>query len=270
MDIDYDALFGVESANTEEAAEPPADTADTAEENAGEKESEPAEQTGQSREDNAKYAAIRRKAEEEANAKVQRLVDEAFAASGLTNPYTGKAIRNKADFDEYSKAISKEKMDGMLEKTGMSEDEFKKMVDELPDVKAAKKAKEDYEREQQKITLDAQIAEVTKMNPDVRSVADLQKLDSYQTIYQYVLKGLSIPDAYKLANFDTLSGRAASAAKQAALNAKAGKDHLTTTQSRGDGALTVPPDVMAMYKSFNPKATDAEITAHYNKTHRKG
>lgn len=267
MDINYDELFGVESAKTEDVAETPAEeSAEQTEENAGAKESEPAEQTEQSKEDNAKYAAIRRKAEADA----QKAVDDTFAASGLTNPYTGKPILNKADFEEYAKAISKEKVDGILDKTGLSEEEFKQMVDELPDVKAAKKAKEDYERQQQQITLDAQIAEVTKMNPDIKSVADLQKLDSYRAIYQYVLKGLSIPEAYKLANFDTLSGKASAAAKQAALNAKAGKDHLTTTQSRGEGAQTVPPDVMAMYKSFNPKATEAEITAHYNKTHKKG
>lgn len=276
MDIDYDALFGTESEKTEETAETPAGEtveeteAATAEETAGEKESEPAEQTEQSKEENARYAAIRRKAEEEANAKAQRLLDEAFASSGLTNPYTGKAIQNKADFDEYSKAISKEKVDGMLEKTGMSEDELQAFVNQLPDVKAARKAKEDLDRQQQKIALDSQIAEVGKIDPAIKSVEDIQKLDNYREIYGYVMKGLSIPDAYKLANFDKLSGRAASAAKQAALNAKAGKDHLTTTQSRGDGAQTVPPDVMAMYKSFNPKATEAEITAHYNKSHRKG
>lgn len=268
MDINYDELFGVDtSAKTEEVAETPAvETAEQTEENAGAKESEAAEQTEQSKEDNAKYAAIRRKAEADA----QKAVDDTFASSGLTNPYTGKPILNKADFEEYAKAIAKEKVDGILDKTGMSEDEFRRMVDELPDVKAAKKAKEDYERQQQQITLDAQIAEVGKLNPDIKTLADLQKLDSYQTIYQYVLKGLSIPDAYKLANFDTLNGKAASAAKQAALNAKAGKEHMTATTSRGEGAQSVPPDVMAMYKAFNPKATEAEITAHYNKSHKKG
>ena len=267
MDIDYDALFEVESAKTEDVADTPAEeTAEQTEETAGEKESEPAEQTEQSKEDNAKYAAIRRKAEADA----QKAVDDTFAASGLTNPYTGKPILNKADFEEYAKAVSKEKVDGILDKTGMTEDEFKQMVDELPDVKAAKKAKADYERQQQKITLDAQMAEVTKLNPDIKSVADLQKLDSYQTIYQYVLRGLSIPDAYKLANFDSLSGKTSAAAKQAAINAKAGKDHLTQTASRGEGAQSVPADVAEMYRAFNPKATEAEILAHYNKHHKKG
>lgn len=267
MDIDYNELFGLGEEETD-AAEPSEDTAEaeeSTEEPAGEKESEPAEQT-QSKEENARYAAIRRKAEADA----RKSVDETFASSGLVNPYTGKQILNKADFEEYAKAISKEKIDGVLEKTGMSEDEFKKMVDELPEVKAAKQAKQDLERQQQKMALDAQMAEVGKLNPDIKSVEDLQKLDCYETIYEYVRRGLTIPEAYKLANFDTLGGKTASAARQAAVNAKAGKDHMQQTQSRGDGTQTVPSDVMEMYRAFNPKATESEIMAHYNKHHKKG
>ena len=69
MDINYDELFGLESENTEEVAETPAEestevdeTVET-EETAGEKESEVAEQTvEQTKEERAAHAAARRKA----------------------------------------------------------------------------------------------------------------------------------------------------------------------------------------------------------------
>ena len=51
--------------------------------------------------------------------------------------------------------------------------------------------------------------------------------------------------------------------------AHVGKDHLTGTGTpQGTGAATVPPDEMQAFKLFNPTATEAEITAWYNK-HKK-
>lgn len=274
MDINYDELFGVESEKTEDVAETPAaetvETAEaqTAEESAGAKESEPAEQTEQTKEERAQHAAARRKAEEDA--RVRKGVDDAIASLGLTNPYTGKAVQNRADFDEYNKATSKEKKDAFLDKTGVSEDDLNKFIEELPEYREMKAMKADMERQRQISALNEAIAEVTKIDPSVKTLEDLQKQANYREIYQYVLKGISIPEAYKLANFDKLTtARASSAAKQAALN-NLGKSHLTTTQSRGEGSIEVPADVMAQYKLFNPKATDAEIQAHYNKHHKKG
>lgn len=53
------------------------------------------------------------------------------------------------------------------------------------------------------------------------------------------------------------------------MNNARGKDHLTGTGTpQGTGAATVPPDEMQAFKLFNPTATEAEITAWYNK-HKK-
>ena len=61
----------------------------------------------------------------------------------------------------------------------------------------------------------------------------------------------------------------AEAARQQAMNNARGKDHLTGTGTpQGTGAATVPPDEMQAFKLFNPTATEAEITAWYNK-HKK-
>lgn len=262
MDIDYDELFGTEGAEETETADPSEDVQE--EQPAGAKEAEPAEP--QSKEDNAKFAAIRRKAEEEAAAKAQKQIDESFAALNMTNPYTGKAIKTRADFEEYTKATQKEKKDTVLEQTGWSDEQLQAFVDELPDVKAAKEAKQRYEQAEQQRVIDAQLAEVAKLDPSIKSLEDLQKQENYSSIYFLVVrKGLSLSDAYKLANFDKISSaRASSAARQAERNVK-GKEHLQPTSQRGEGSVAVPADVMEMYKALNPKATNAEITAHYNK-----
>ena len=124
-DIDYGAVFGItpEGAEETEAADPSTDTDETQGEkeqeaadpaveeqtetgDGGEPEAEAAEDSQeegaegekQTPEKNAKYAAARRKAEaerdaavakakQEAEAEAQRVIDEAFKNSGLTNPY---------------------------------------------------------------------------------------------------------------------------------------------------------------------------------------
>ncbi len=265
MEIDYNELFGGEEET--ETADPSVEETE-AEQPEGAKEAEPAEP--QSKEDNAKFAAIRRKAEEEAAAKAQKQMDESFAALNMTNPYTGKAIKSKADFDEYAIASHKEKKDAVLEQTGWTDEQLQAFIDEQPDVKAAKAERQSMERERQQRELETQLTEVAKLDPSVKTLEDLQKQDNYADIYNLVVrKGLSISEAYKLANFDKLSSaRASSAAKQAERNAK-GKEHLQPTSQRGEGSVSVPQDVKDMYRVLMPQATDAEITAHYNKYHRK-
>ena len=61
------------------------------------------------------------------------------------------------------------------------------------------------------------------------------------------------------------------AGEQAARNAAAGLQHQQRTrQTTGDTPAPVPAGVKAFYKALNPNATDAEISAHYNKTHKAG
>ena len=49
-----------------------------------------------------------------------------------------------------------------------------------------------------------------------------------------------------------------------------GKQHMGQTKERGAGAVSVPAEVKEMYRALNPGATDAEIQAHYNRSHKKG
>ena len=65
----------------------------------------------QTHEENAKYASIRRKAEEEANKKIEKVRQEAYELGiqqgkvqsyiGKQNPYTGKTIEDDYDVQEY-------------------------------------------------------------------------------------------------------------------------------------------------------------------------
>lgn len=286
------------AADTAAQGENEQDVADPAEQNTG---STPAdgnatggndssEEEGEARqnaEQNAKFAAARRKAEAERDAAVEkakaeaqaeaaRVINDAFKNSGLVNPYTKQPITSKEEYDAYRQRYEAERKKAMMRKSGMSDADFDAFVQNLPEVREAREAKEQAEqakREAQqaaaKVKVDEQLKEIGALDPSIRSMEDLAKMPTYAKFYELVKKGNTLTDAFKLANYDALTKGAAAGARQAALNAAQGKQHMGQTQTRGAGAVSVPAEVMEQYRAFNPDATEAEIRAHYAKSHKK-
>lgn len=304
-DIDYNALFGLDAGENEpETAEPaasqegaeedaqeesdvqePAETQeDTAEEaQTGEKEPETAEPAkAQGKEKNARYAAARRKAEAERDAAVQKARDEAdgllkdvLAASGLTDPFTGKAVTTREEFEQYRKSQANEKRRSIQRKAGMSDAEFDGFIESLPEVQAAKqaqaaaeKAAQETRQAQAQARIDEEIAEIGKLNPEIKALADLTKRPEYGEIYSKVQRGYTLLDAYKLANLDALTSRAREAGKQQARNAADGKTHMGKTKSRGAGDVELTQEELAQFRIFNPAATEDEVRGWLRK-HKK-
>lgn len=301
-EIDYGAVFGIDEGGNEQEVAAPATETEEAQGAEEQEVAEPAEQeestggteeTGaeegaeQTPEERSRFAAARRKAEaerdaavqkarEDAQAEAQRVIDEAFKNSGLTNPYTKQPITSKAEYDEYRARFEAEKKARLLKKSGMTDEEFNQFVSELPEVRQAKQAQAAAEeaakqaREQQaRLKVDEQLREISALDPSIKELKDIAKMETYPKFYELVKKGNSLTDAFKLANFETLNRSTAAASRQAAINAAQGKSHLAQTASRGTGAASVPADVKEAYRAFNPNATDAEIQQHYNKYLKK-
>lgn len=109
------------------------------------------------------------------------------------------------------------------------------------------------------------------MNPAIKSLDDIMAMETGSKFADAVRRGNNYVDAYRLANFDALQRGQRAAGEQAARNAAAGLQHQQRTrQTTGDTPAPVPAGVKAFYKALNPNATDAEISAHYNKTHKAG
>lgn len=295
MEIDYGEVFGV---TTGENVTEPAEPSDATENTAGEEVQEPAEPAGETQEQeepsapesvktevkteqDAHFAAARRKAEreaeiakirQEAQAEADQKFEQFFQNSGLVNPYTRQPIRSKAEYDAYRAQYEAEQKSNLLKKSGMSDAEFAAFVSGLPEVREAKEAKAQAEaaaraarEEQAKLKVAEQLKEIQAIDPNIKELKDLAKLDTYSQLYDMVKRGYSIADAYRLSNFDALTQKAAEASRQAAMNAAKSKEHLNPTVQRGAGAVTVPEDVKAEYLAFNPGATEAEIQKHYQK-----
>ena len=249
-----------ESETTEE------NTAETADEAAS------AVEENQTEEDNSKFAAARRKAEMQRDAEINKIkeqtkaeIDKAFADAGLINPYTNKQITTKAEYDDYKKRLDKDKTDRALKKSGLDKDILDKLISSHPDVVAARAEVEKAKQANAQAKLNEQIAEITKIDPDIKSADDLIKSPSYAQIIERVKKGYTIADAYQIVNIDAITQKRAAAARQQAINSANGKSHLTASTARGPGAVNVPADIAAQYRMLNPKITDEEMQKSYNK-----
>ncbi len=296
-DINYGEIFGVEGSSGYGSEHEADETVTGAEE---QEITDPADDGGegvpgvegsdkkaQGNDENAKYAAARRKAEAERDAAIakakmeadqekQKAVDAVYRDMGLYDPYAKKPITTKAEYDAYKQKMDLEKKSKVAKASGMSETEFDSFVSELPEVKAAREMKEKAEEQmraaqqaQAQVKINEQIAEIAMFDPTIKTLDDLKKMENYEEFYDRVKRGNTLVEAYKLTNFDKLTAATANGAKQATINSIAGKNHLEKTSGRGAGAMTVPSDIADQYRLFNPNATDAEIQRHYNKYIKK-
>ena len=222
--------------------------------------------------DNAVSAAVRA-AEEKAKAQQAAF----FAAAGLKNTITGEPITNMDEFDAWKREYDAKKLESDLKKGRLTPEGLQQVIDQNPTVKAARAIVENQqatERQQAdsaaRAKIEAEFAEIQKYDPNIKGVPDLMKMENFEEFKAKVDKGYTFLDAYLSVNRDKIETQRNEAARtQAGLNAR-GKSHMTgITNQRGAGNQAVPPDIMQQYRFFNPKATDEEIIAHYNKSIRK-
>lgn len=282
-EIDYNAVFGFEGEEAQEAADPATEDNVGANEqeaaapagesqDGAEPEQKPSEESGhhvQTDEENARYAAMRRRAEADAEKRMNAELDKSIASLGLTDPYTNKPITNHSEMQAYRQRFVEEQRKEMQEKAGMSPEDYQRFVDSLPEVQEGKKAQQKVMDLEIRAKIDSQMREIQMISPEIKSMEDLSKLDNFEKLYDMVGKGYELADAYKVLNYDRLTAKAAEVAKQQALNSIGGKNHLQPVTPRGQGAVPVPVEVAAEYRALMPEATDAEIQAHYNKYARK-
>lgn len=294
--ISFDGVFDFEGgaeAQEQEVTEPAdqveSETSEEVDENTeGVKEQEvtdPAEGK-QSAEDNARFAAARRKAEkerDEAIAKMQKeheqAMDRMVADFGLRNPYNGQPITTRAEMEAYKRQHAEEERRQMLEKAedgGLTEEDVKAMVHSDPEYQEAMRlkqeaaaAREKANEETYKVFLENAMKEVNKLDPSVKSMDDLRAHESFRAVDEYVKRGYSIPDAFEKANKTAIQERQRAALEQQIRNSINGRGHLDSNSPRGDGGVSVPADVLNEIRALNPNASVAEIEKWYAKDIRR-
>lgn len=221
----------------------------------------------QTPDENAIYAAARRRAEAEAERKYSleqdKLITDIFG--GQVSPYTGRVINNKAEFDVYRQQYEREQQEQQFQQAGIDPAMLNQLIEQNPKVQQASMLIEQTRMAEGQRAMEAQVAELAKFDPSVKSMSDVMAMPTFGEFDRLVRQGHSITDAYKLANFDTLSEKRSAAAKQAALNAMNGKSHMTQTKGGAGDDVVVPAETLAMYRSAFPKWTEKQIIEDYKK-----
>ena len=266
-----------QSENTQEVAEP----ANELEENAEEAEEEPQEEKpAMSAEERRANAARRRQKElEDAKEEARKQERERFEEQikqlfvGKTNPYTDKPIETLEDLAAFNEAERKARISRDLKAGNLTQEALDEAVKNSPIVKKAEqvladaeKAKEETQSERFKQQAEQEIAQIAKLNPQIKTLNDIMAMPTGQQFAKYVRdNGLNFVDAYKLANQAEISKMQQAAAQQQLRNAAAGKSHLQPVQARGQEPVKVPEDVKREYRLFDPNMSDDEITKEYAK-----
>ena len=227
----------------------------------------------QSRRTNAKFAAARREAEaerdaamEDIDARIQQARREAkeelLKEQGIENPYTQKPITNLDEYEQYKSMHREQEQQQRLRDMDMTQEQYDEYVGSLPEVQAARQQAEETRKAEFQRRLNAEIEAIGRLNPAIKSVEDLVQSDGYEEVYKRIsTTGMSLEDAYKLVHYDDLATKKG---RQQAIN-RAGKAHMSATQARGGGSVSVPSDELAMFKLLNPRATEDQIARYYNR-----
>lgn len=240
----------------------------------------------QSLEQRREAAAARRRAEQQAaiDEAVRRALQEErdrakvetaafFKRAQLKNTITGEPITTMEEFDAWEKAFSASRLQRELKEGKLTPESLEAVIAENPVVKRAQELIQRQEETARaaeasaaKARVDAELLEIQKLDPSIRSVEDLLHMPKAKEFYELVQSGNSFLNAFRLANYERLTAQAAEAARQQAQNLTRSKEHLTRTDGqRGGGAVSVPPDELRLFREMNPGASEAEIQAYYNK-----
>lgn len=166
------------------------------------------------------------------------------------------------ELEEYDK---KEKLQTM----GITDpDTFNTVLEEAisnnPIVQEAKQVLESQKQKEQDAIITEAITEISKVDPDIKSIKDLIALDNYEEFYALVQKGYSLPDAYKIFAFDKITGKKADSAAQNAIRNIDSKGHLKTVSGNKTNEAIVPDEILAFYKKNMPDMSDEDIRKHYD------
>lgn len=268
----------IEGENEQESAEPAATETEVNSENK--------ESSVQSTEERRQNAALRRQREESARrAELQAMeraaqarIDAAYAKAyeGRANPYTGQPITTEKEYQEYMEQYRSETAKEQLSNAGLSPDVINTFIESHPAVRRAEDVLEQAERAkaqaQQALAQEGlanEIKMISALDPQIKTIDDLANMPNAEKFNSLVQSGISLSDAFKLANFERLVTKSSEAAKTSARNSVAGRSHLSSTNINGSAPKEIPPDTLKMYREMNPGLSDAEYQKHYERMNKE-
>ena len=255
------------------------DTADLQEDESSEGESEDTgeeveaaePQPEQTPEENARYAAIRRKAEDDARRKYEIEMGQmnqqiAAMCKGITHPTTGQPITNVRDYMDALAIQQRQASEQELQEKGVDPSMINRMIETNPVVMQAQRVIEQSMATEAEAMIQNDLAQISQYDPSIKSINDLAALPNFPDILERVQRGANLVEAYKTVNFDNFMQHTNKAARQQAINQMRGKSHLATQSTNvdtNDDYEEVPAEIMARFKAEGK--TEKQIRELYKK-----
>lgn len=220
------------------------------------------------------WAIARKRSEREAQARIDRQIAQRFGQ--YKNPATGKNIATLDDYfaamDAQAEQSRQEAIDRMTANQSREQQEaLRQILANDPEKRRLNARVQELEQkqldEQAGAAFNRDFAELQKLEPALKTVNDLEKLDGFDKIVQLVQeKGLDMVTAYKAVNYGRATQASQAAGKQAAINAARGKNHLAAHEGQAQpGTQKVMSESMLhLAKEAFPDKSDAEIQKLYN------
>ena len=216
--------------------------------------------------ENAIYAQARRVAERRMNTINDKVVKR---FGGMTNPETGQPIRSADDYFEALEAQERVNARKEIEERGVDPNLLDRLISQNPVIMQAQQIMQENALREGEAELDRQIGEITKMDPTIKSLEDISKMPTFQVFDAFVRRGLSLTEAYRLANFDSLMQRDAAATRQATINAAKGKNHLAPlggVNGPQEQLVEIPQNERELWETAYPGVPYKELREKYNRS----
>lgn len=201
-----------------------------------------------------------------------KMMEQLLRDLNLQNPETGEPIKTMDEYQAFQRqqndaAFSRKVSDGSLTRA-----DIEQIVQEHTRQMQAQSQQQSEQKEAQRQAqqrLQQELQEIQALDASIKDFPDLLTMPGAEEFKAKVARGYSLIDAFKLVRGPELQQAQAEAARAAAVRNSTGKEHLGGTgQGRGSGMVSVPQDVLRMYRLFNPGASDADILRHFNQNRK--
>lgn len=220
------------------------------------------------------WAIARQRSEREAQQRVDRQFAQRFA--GYKNPETGGAIHTMQDYFDAMDAQNRIARQRAIEQatanqTAEQRAALQRIIDNDPEKAQLKAEMQELKaarvNDEAQAAFNADFAELQKLEPGLKSVADLANMENFGEIVNLVQnKGLDMVTAYKAVNYGRAVQSGTAAGRQAAINAAKGKGHLA---SHGGANMpgkekTMSSGMLAKAHEYFPDKSEEELQKLYN------
>lgn len=197
-----------------------------------------------------------------------------FAGLGLTDRYhDNRPITNQKEYEEWLDANNAAGLNRRLQNGQLTPKDIQDIVEASPTIQQTRAVMERQEQERERQNRAAyermvsdELAEISRIDPSVRTLEDALKLPTGKEFSRLVQEnGLTFSEAFRLANEDRLEQIRNRTAREQAARAQASTAHLQSVAAGSRGGVRVPSETMELYHVLHPDWSNDRIREDYRK-----